>query len=114
MFVSPEKIDKLTKEELVDKRVQILFAQEELDAERKQIDERLLKELEMDAEIINDYEVRKWKRTNFDVSLEQARELHAIIKKEAVDTNVLKKLEKAGAKLNKKTIEWITTKPVEG
>jgi tRNA A37 N6-isopentenylltransferase MiaA len=114
MFVSPETINNLTKEELVDKRIQLVFAQDELDAERKQIDERLIEKMDMDAEIILEHEVKKISRTSFDVALPQAQELGATKMNEVVDTNKLKELEKAGAKLPKKTINFIQVKEIEG
>lgn len=113
MFVSPENIEKMTKEELVQNRQQILYTLEELDSQRKQIDERLMEKMDADTEFIEEFEVKRITRTTLDVPLEQARELGAIVMKEAIDTAKLNNMrKKGGVELPTKTYSYIQVKEV--
>ena len=112
--MNPEELDKMTKEELVNRRQTILYEIDELDAERKQIDERLMEKMEADTEFIEDYEVKRITRTTLDVSIDRAKELGAIVMKEVIDTPMLNKMRKDGnVELPTKTYSYITVKQLE-
>jgi hypothetical protein len=114
MFVGPEKIEKMEKPDLVQTRQQILYTIDELDAERKQIDERLMEKMEADTEFIDEFEVKRITRTTLDVTLDRAKELGAIVMKEAIDTPLLNKMRKDGnVGIPTKTYSFIQVKEME-
>ncbi len=91
--MEPQDIKKATKEQLVDRYLEIGYQTEELEAERQEIKNELLAQLKGDGEKIGRFSVTRVKQKRYDfskITLEQARDLGAT--KEQIDNNVLKKL----------------------
>lgn len=93
---SDNLLDELTDEQLLDKLEQVNYQIEELDAEAKIIREIFMERLEgagIDSKIVGDWSISKVTMVKFPgVTLEIAKTLGAI--KEAIDTDILKKLHK--------------------
>ena len=111
-------LDKLSDEKLVERHEQARFMLEELDAENKMIREifgdRLDKE-HVDGKLVADFNVGRRTMIKFpDFPLEKAKELGAI--KEAVDTNLLRKIHKATPIKGAQEVSYVTithVKPTE-
>lgn len=117
MFIEPEMITQVTKEQLVEARAQASVAFDELQAEITAIDEELKIKMDQDEEVIGDYWVKRAKRTVFDISIEKAREYGAteikVTEKESINTKLLHKLVKEGTDIPQKTTVRIEVKPME-
>jgi len=116
---NPKDILKLNDEELVALRIATLYKQEELEAQRKEIDQLLIEKMTkkgVNAEVVLDHEVKHIHKENLNVSVEEAREYGATKMKEVVDTEQLKKIDAKlpeGSKMPKKIIDYIQIKPLE-
>lgn len=89
-----------TKEQLVERYVQLGTIAEELEAEKLVLKEEILARLKNNGEVIGDYTVTRVKQQRFNfgkVTVEEARPFGAV--KETVDNEVLKKLYTKGIKL---------------
>ncbi len=92
--MEPEKLPNATNEELVQAYIDAGIKEEELKAEKDAIKEELLARMKTDAMMVGSYAVNKIKRVSFKTTIDDARNLGAV--KEAVDTDVLKKLYQNG------------------
>ncbi len=98
--MQPQDIQQATKEQLVDRYMEIGYKEEELAAEKQVLKEELLSRMKDDAEKIGDFLVTKvsQKRYSFGkITVDQARDLGAT--KETVDNDTLKTLFLRGVKL---------------
>lgn len=109
----------LTDEELVERHEQIKYFLEELDAEAKIIREEFGGRLEkehLDAKLVGDFNINRKTMISFpDFPLEKAHELGAV--KEAVDTNLLRKIHKTTPLEGAQEVSYVTithTRPKEG
>ena len=98
--MQPEDLIKLSKEKLIDKLQAFNLEEEQIMASMVMIRTEILARLEeekVDGCLVGEYSVTKASRINFKTTLEQAQELGAI--KQAVDTDVLRKLHNKGIKV---------------
>ncbi len=109
-YSDPVNLPNATKEELVELYAMTNQIIEDFDAQSKAIKDELAERMETDGEIIGDYSVVKAKRVNFDVTLEQAKELGAV--KQAIDTSALKRLYDKGIEIAHTITNYIMIKPV--
>lgn len=110
--MNPEDLLEMTKEQLIEKLQEINLENEQVMASLVMIREELLtrlKEEKKDGEIIGEYSVKKAIRVSFNTEIEKARELGAV--KEAVDTSILRKLDKQGVEVpGKKETEYLSVR----
>jgi hypothetical protein len=90
--MQPQDIAQASKEELVNRYLNLGYKEEEIAAEKQVLKEEIVSRIKDNGEVIGDYNVTKVERTtyNFKMTLEQARDLGAV--KETVDNDTLKKL----------------------
>lgn len=102
-------------EELVELRENINHRLEDLKASLSVFSDEILLRLKQDklqGTVVGDRAISMVRRVSFDVTLTQAKELGAV--KEAIDQDVLKKLDKAGVSIpNKKVSEYIRVSEVK-
>ena len=111
VLIDPHKIGDLSKEQLVelyDKTCRMMT--EEIDPQKKAIKDLLWEAIEGSGEVIGKHAVTKAKRINFQVKLEQAKELGAV--KEAVDNSALKSLYNKGIDIPHSVTEYILIKEI--
>ena len=113
---NPVKIQSLTKEQLIDLNDRTEAMLEELEAQRVIVREEILHKIAGDAEIIGNRSFTRIKIFNFDVDLDQAKQLGAtkvIPAKEAIDTSKLKRLLQSGAKIKHEIVERLMIREVK-
>jgi len=96
----PEQIAKATKEQLVERYLELGYKIEEVEAERQILKEEILLKLKDNGEVIGHYTVTRVKQQRYNfgkITVDQARDIGAV--KEQVDNDVLKKLYLSGVKL---------------
>lgn len=99
--MNPADIETMTKENLIDRLEEVKNKLEELDAERVELSSIMMSKMTTKEELVNDYIVTKVTRQNFNkVDIDLAKEYGAVIMVEKVDTQLLKKLYKSGAKMS--------------
>ncbi len=110
--MEPNDLTNATKEQLVEAYAEACEKEEEIKAEKQVIKEELMSRMDTDAEIIGDYSVSKVKRVTFETSVEDARRFGAV--KEAIDTQVLSKVFKAGQEVpGVKVTQYLLIKNVQ-
>ncbi len=100
--MQPEDLQKMTKEELVEKLQELNIEEEQTVAGMVEIRNELLARLEeehKDGELVGEYNITKAVRLNIKTSMDKARELGATKTEETLDKTKLTKLYKSGAKV---------------
>ena len=86
-------------EYLFDKYMQAINELEQLEAAKEVIRNEIIDTMELDAQEIGDYIVKKIKRKKFKLTLEEAKEMGAVSTKEVINTKTLNFLIKNGAEI---------------
>jgi len=89
---------------------------EELAAQRIAVREEILHKIKIDGEVIGNRAFTRIKIFNFDVDLDQAKQLGAtkvIPAKEAIDNTKLKRLLQSGAKIKHEIVERLMIREVK-
>ena len=115
--LDPQAIEKLSKEELLEKFLQTRQGVEDLQAQQSVLADVLLSKVEGSGEVVGHYTISVAQRVTFfpDITkpkekLEKARELSAI--KEAIDNAKLKKLWEQGAEIPHKVTKYPIVKEI--
>lgn len=98
--MQPQDIAQATKEQLVDRFLELGYKIEEIEAEKQVLKEEILTRVKDNGETIGHYNVTKVTRTNYNfsgITIDQARDIGAI--KESVDNDILKKMYLSKVKL---------------
>lgn len=100
--MQPEDLLKLSKKKLVDKLQAFNLKYDDIFASMVMIREELLarlKEEKKDGELVGEFSISKATRITFKTTLEQAKELGAVIEVPKVDTKALRKLHDSKVKV---------------
>ena len=115
--IDPQKIEKLSKENLLDAFLQTRQAVEDATAQQSAIKEILLDKIEGSGEVVGHYTVSIAQRMSYfpglktKEKLEKARGLGAI--KEAVDNSALKKLWTKGVEVPHTATRYVIVKEIQ-
>jgi len=115
-FSDPAMLGGLTKEELIKLNEATENALEELAAQRVAVRAVLLDKIKGDGEVIGEKAYTRIKIYNFDVGLEEAKDLGAtkiIPEKEVIDKSVLKKLLMKGVKIKHEIVERLMIREIK-
>jgi uncharacterized protein YfeS len=100
--MKPEDLLKLSKKKLVDKLQALNFEYDEKFTEMVMIREELLarlKEEKKDGELVGEFSIARATRITFKTTLEQAKELGAVVEVPKVNTKALRKLHDSKVKV---------------
>ena len=115
--IEPEKINVLSEESLMEAHEKAIYLMEEIEATVLAIREELKARLEAEGvkgKVIGNYSVTKANRISFKTTIDQARELGAIVTKESIDTKVLRSLYDSGVEVEgAEQTSYLLIKPVE-
>ena len=112
VFVDPQKMGELSKEQLVDLWEVTTIVLDDLQAQLEATRHELMAKMDTNGEIVGSYALTRARRINFpDVTLDQAKELGAI--KLVKDMIQLKQLWERGVKIKHQVTEYLLIKKIK-
>lgn len=106
----------MTFEEIIEFREKLNTQKEEIEAALSVLSDEIINRFKIEkvnGMVVGNIAITKVSRTVFEVTLEQAKDLGAIIMKEVVDNDALKKLHALGVKVPFRITEYVTIKEIK-
>lgn len=102
-----------SKEEIVTRIDEIRIMADEIEAERKELSQILMEQMQNKEELIADFIVKKVTVTKYKPTNEWAEEMGALVMKPTIDMAVVKKIASTGVDIPKEEFTYIKMQRVE-